>query len=173
MCVCYVVLLLAISLKIIQWTFAVVIIHYSYYKDHVEKQARITRNILKMNSLSWGWGKLTHEYTHRPMKHLKIQKQAHAYGNWVHCIWKFSHPRTGKEFSVSGAGVTTRRRSSKNQKKMENEEIPGIPVVAQGVINPISIHNDAGSIPGLDQWVKIQCNCGCSVGQQLQLLFDP
>ena len=30
----------------------------------------------------------------------------------------------------------------------------GVPIVAQGVKNPISIHKDAGSIPGLTQWVK-------------------
>ena len=30
----------------------------------------------------------------------------------------------------------------------------GIPVVAQGVTNPPSIHEDAGSIPGLAQWAK-------------------
>ena len=60
--------------------------------------------------------------------------------------------------------------------------------MARRVKNPTSIQEDARSTPGLAQWVKdlallqvaakvkdvaqVQCCCGCSVGQQLQLRFD-
>ena len=30
----------------------------------------------------------------------------------------------------------------------------GVPIVVQQVINPANVHEDVGSIPGPDQWVK-------------------
>ena len=35
-----------------------------------------------------------------------------------------------------------------------------VPSVVQGAKNPAGIHKDAGSIPGLTQWVGI-CHCRC------------
>ena len=42
------------------------------------------------------------------------------------------------------------RNREKNHFRMEL----GVPIVAQWLKNPTSIHEDMGSIPGLAQWVK-------------------
>ena len=36
---------------------------------------------------------------------------------------------------------------------IENAEV-GVPIVVQQFVNPTSIHEDVGSIPGLAHWVK-------------------
>ena len=67
--------------------------------------------------------------------------------------------------------------------------IHGVHIVAQQVKNLTSIPEDVGSIPSLPHWVKdlallqaaakeadadwIQYCCGCGVGLQLHLQFDP
>ena len=42
--------------------------------------------------------------------------------------------------------------------------LEGVPVVAQQVMNPTSLHKDAGAMPGLAQWIKIQVAVSCGAG---------
>ena len=63
------------------------------------------------------------------------------------------------------------------------------PLWISGLKTQCSLREDVGSIPGLAQWVnylvlpqamtyvadvaQIWCCCSCSIGQQLQLRFNP
>ena len=40
------------------------------------------------------------------------------------------------------------------QSSLQEKLLLGGPVVAQRVMNPTSVHEDVGLIPGLPQWVK-------------------
>ena len=48
--------------------------------------------------------------------------------------------------------MNTEKYPSYEALKMNPKE--GVPVVTQWVMNPANIHEDAGLIPGLDQWLK-------------------
>ena len=50
--------------------------------------------------------------------------------------------------------VMTWRWVGKVGEKYYKEETVGVPVMAQWLMNPTSIHEDSGLSPGLVQWVK-------------------
>ena len=45
-------------------------------------------------------------------------------------------------------------KTKQDKNKLIRKQIGGVPLVAQCVKNPASIHEDLGLIPGLAQWVK-------------------
>ena len=67
------------------------------------------------------------------------------------------HPTT-KTFTAALFTVALNWKQYQGQRSLsgvhQNVETKGVPLVAQRVKNPNSIHEDTGLIPGLAQWVK-------------------
>ena len=82
-----------------------------------------------------------------------------------------------------GMALKSKKKKKKKKKKKLKSRSFGNYHCGSAIMNPTSIHEYAGSIPGLAQWVKdlallwavvevgdvapIPCCCGCGVGQQL------
>ena len=59
-----------------------------------------------------------------------------------------------KEGSRRGQKEGKKKKEEKEEKEKKKKKKRGVPILAQQVKNPTSIHEDVGLIPGLTQWVK-------------------
>ena len=59
---------------------------------------------------------------------------------------------------------------------LSKNQAMGVPFMTQQLTNPARIHEDAGTIPGLTQWVKdpcvaVSCGVSCRCGSDSTLLW--
>ena len=80
-------------------------------------------------------------------------------GAWTGLSLHLGPPRKESRLGEAHSSLTGKRPESSKEPRFE------VPVVAQRVKNPTSIHEDV--VPSLASL------CGCGVGRQLQLRFDP
>ena len=74
------------------------------------------------------------------------------------------------------AGVAQEMAKRQKRQKKKKRNIQGVPIVAQHFKNLISIHEDVrmqAQFLALFSGLRIQCCCGCGIGWQLQLQFNP
>ena len=70
-------------------------------------------------------------------------------------IWLWCRPPAAALIPYAMGEAVKRKKEKKPCTMFDvSKIIPGVPIVAQWLTNPTSIHEDEGSIPGLTQWVN-------------------
>ena len=71
-----------------------------------------------------------------------------------HLAWGLTHAMCEERKKKERKGEREGRKGGRKEAREEEERNQGVLVLAQQLINPTSIDEDVGSIPGLTQWVK-------------------